>query len=141
MAKYNKVQEPMRKAMDFDRIYETKKKGMESSLKVLEKQKIFNQSIDKELFQFGVELYEHKYTLDYVMIDIELCAAARDICSEDQIEQNRLKYEGIQHVPSYKKMIYIADNKNMFMSIENGYNVAKRRAYAKELDEKIGKSR
>ena len=88
-----------------------------------------------------MDLYEHGYSLSDVRVDLELCAAMRDINKEYESSTSMMKYEGIENVPSYKKMLTIVDNPDLFMAIENGYNIAYRRNYARELDKKFGKSR
>ena len=141
MAKYDRIKDPIRKAMEFNEISFGVEKGTESALKSMDKQRQFNQSLDKNLLEFGMSLYENGYTLDDVRTDLELCKAARDINPDYDQEKSMMEYKGISNAPSYKKMLTIVDNPNLFRPIENGFNIAYRRNLAKELDQKYGMSR
>ena len=66
-------------------------------------------------------------------MDIELCVAMRDGNRDYDSKNSMFSYDGIDNKPTFKKMLAIADNPNLFMNIENGYNIARRRALANEF--------
>lgn len=134
MAKYNKLDEPIRQAKIFNEITESMKIAEDRKLRTMNKQRLYNETRDMDLLEFGMSLYEHNYKLDDVRLDLELCKAMRDMNPEYDSDKSMVEYVGVSNVPSYKKMLTIVDNPALFMPIENGYNIAYRRAYAKKLD-------
>ena len=141
MAKYNRVEEPVRQAKRFNEVTERIKISEETTLKTMDKQRVYNETKDKDLLEFGMSLYEHNYKLDDVRLDLELCKAMRDMNPEYDSDKSMIEYVDVSNAPSYKKMLTIVDNPALFMPIENGYNIAYRRNYAKEMDQKYGMSK
>ena len=141
MPKYNKTNDPFIKAREYIEIDDATRKSHEATLKLLNKQMLYRNSFDMELLQFGTDLFNHGHSLEEVKIDLELCEAKREIDPGYNSKYSMVKYDGLDKVPSFRKMIAVVDNPALFNSIENGYNIASRRSFAKELDEKYGKAR
>ncbi len=132
MAKYNRISEPLRLAKDMPIIAESQKIGDETTLKTLDKKRKYHESRDPELLQFGRDLYCAGYTLDEIRNDIknyeELIKQGKR-ASNSQI----FMYDGLECIPSIEKFDAIIKNPNMFMNIENGWNIERRIALGREL--------
>ena len=141
MAKYNRISEPIRKAKQTIDVIAGKEAHDEAILKENFRTRTFNEAMDKNLLQFGIDLYVHGYTLNDVLMDMELCVAMRDNNKNYDSDKSMFSYDGISTAPSFKKMLAVADNPNLFMNIENGYNIAYRRALANNLTSNKGNKR
>ena len=133
MTKYNRIDEPVRKAKNTINVIASMQAHEEAILKDNVRTRTFNESMDKNLLQFGIDLYEHGYSLSDVKMDMELCVAMRDNNREYDSSKSMFSYEGIENVPTFKQVLAMADNPNLFMNVENGYNIAYRRALASNL--------
>ena len=133
MTKFNKINEPFRKAKEMINVVESQKASDERTLKTLNRIRNFNMAKDNELFKFGGDLFLAGYSIDDVKVDIQTYAALLNEGKTANGENNIFKYEGITHIPPIEKFTAIAKNPNLFISIENGYNVE----YRKNLLEKM----
>lgn len=133
MVKYNRITAPIEKAKHTIDIVAGIEAHDESILKDNVRKRQFNESMDKNLLQFGIDLYEHGYSLSDVKMDIELCVAMYENNKNYDSKKSMFDYVGIDNVPTFKKMLAVANNPNLFMNIENGYNIAYRRALANNL--------
>ena len=133
MSKYNRINAPIEKAKEFSGISMGMEAHDESVLKDFDRSRKFNESMDKSLLQFGIDLFEHGYSLSDVRMDMELCAAMYENNRDYTGDKSMFSYDGVSSAPSFKKMLSVAKNPNLFMNIENGYNIAYRRALANNL--------
>ena len=136
MAKYNRLSEPLEKAKKIIDISEGKRISDETTLKTMDKIRKYNKAKDQELLQFGCDLYHAGYTLNDFQKDIEIC---REIISsgKDISNYDIFKYDGIEHVPSLIKFLEIVKKPGLFMNIENGYNIERRKDLANSLGSEI----
>ena len=134
MSKYDKKKQALRLAKELTGA--TFSDVNNNTLKTYDKMRRFRNSRDRELYNFGIELYNNGYSLDDFKNSINACIECGFNSAEQIDATGWFTYEYIENIPSALKIITIIKNQDLILSVENGYNVAKRIAYAKKLDDK-----
>lgn len=143
MAKYdsrNKPRDYERQAREFISIDIGRTMGLENTLKTCYKYRQVVSNMDEELFQFGINLYENcfnPYSLETFVADIKICGENRGMISNQNRPYGYFIYPGISKMPSYKKLLMLANNPNLLSSVIRGYNIARKRELIRlnKLDE------
>lgn len=120
----------------------------EKKLESFNKDRIFRENRDPLLFDFGISLFENGYLLEDFMQQLEYWSVYGN-ANEDEIKRIDsawMKYveenfKNVTSIPSYTKILEMLKNPGLFVNVENGYNVARRRSLATSNTSKEGKVR
>ena len=136
MVKYNKANEPLRKAKQSANLIEDIMRSNEAKLKQAYEAKKRYDARDEELFKFGSELYDNGYNLDDFIGSIKTCIESGYKTAEQIEATGWFLYDNIEHVPSFEKLAKLVNDFNLINAVKNGYNVSYRKALANEIKNK-----
>ena len=140
MVKYNRVSAPLRKAKESAMLIEDIERSNVRKLEQAYQQKRRNDAWDKELYDFGTDLYNAGYNLEDFVSSIKECINSGFMTAE-QIEATGWFLYDIEHVPSFQKLAKVVGDSNYIQTIQNGYNLAYRRALINKHESENGRGR